>query len=260
LTYVYDDEQGVSYPLTPASLIYRRRIATTPNESHYEIVSTNKSLTRRAKYQARVLNNFTDQWKKEYFLNIRESSRVQNNSSNVVKAGDIVILKNEKTSRIYWKLAKVENLLRSKDEVIRSAEVRVLSNDNKKTVVLRRPIQHLIPLEVQDTSEIQDTSEVQDRSEIQDTSEVQDTSEIQSTSEVQDTSEIQDTSEVQDASEVQDTSEVQDASEVQDTVEIQDICEVQDASEIQDTGEVQDTGKVQRQYDTRPRRIAAVNG
>ena len=179
LTYVYDDEQGVSYPLAPASLIYGRRIATTPNEGHYEIVSTNKSLTKRAKYQARVLKNFTDQWRKEYLLSIRESSRVQNNSSNVVKAGDIVILKNEKTSRIYWKLAKVENLLRSKDEVIRSAEVRVLSNDNKKTVVLRRPIQHLIPLEVQDTSEVQDSSEVQDTGEIQDTSEVQHTSDIQ---------------------------------------------------------------------------------
>lgn len=162
LTYIYDDEQGVSFPLTPASLIYGRRIATTPNESQYEIMSTNKSLTRRAKYQSRVLKNFTDQWRKEYLLSIRESSRVQNNKSNVINVGDIVILKNENTSRMYWKLARVENLLRSKDKIVRSAEVRVLSNDNKRTVVLRRPIQHLIPLEVQDTSAVQDTSEVQD--------------------------------------------------------------------------------------------------
>ena len=115
LTYVYDREQGVSFPLTPASLIYGRRIATTPNESQYEIVSTNKSLTRRAKYQSRVLKNFTDQWRKEYLLSIRESSRVQNNKSNVINVGDIVILKNENTSRMYWKLARVENLLRSKE-------------------------------------------------------------------------------------------------------------------------------------------------
>lgn len=125
-------------------------------------MSTNKSLTRRAKYQSRVLKNFTDQWRKEYLLSIRESSRVQNNKSNVINVGDIVILKNENTSRMYWKLARVENLLRSKDKIVRSAEVRVLSNDNKRTVVLRRPIQHLIPLEVQDTSGVQDTSEVQD--------------------------------------------------------------------------------------------------
>ena len=61
------------------------------------------------------------------------------------------ILKNENTSRIYWKLAKVENLLRSKDNVVRSAEVRVLS-------------------EVKDTSEVKDSSEVQDSGEVQDTS------------------------------------------------------------------------------------------
>ena len=76
LTHIYGDEEGVSYPLTPASLIYRRQITTTPNESQYEIVSTNKSLTRRAKYQAAVLKKFTDQWRNEYLLSIRESSRV----------------------------------------------------------------------------------------------------------------------------------------------------------------------------------------
>ena len=171
LTYIYDDKQGVSFPLTPPSLIYGRRIATTPNESQYEIVSMNKSLMRCAKYQSRVLKNFTDQWRKEYLLSIRESSRVQNNKSNVINVGDIVILKNENTSRMYWKLARVENLLRSKDKIVRSAEVKVLSNDNKRTVVLRRPIQHLISLEVQDKNEVQDTSGVQDTSEVQDTRE-----------------------------------------------------------------------------------------
>ena len=74
---------------------------------------------------------------------------------------------------------KVEKLLRSKDEVVHSAEVRVLSEDNKKTVVLRRPIQHLIPIEVQITSEVQDTSEVKDTSEGKDTSE-----EVENTDEV----------------------------------------------------------------------------
>ena len=182
LTYVYDDEQGVSFPLTPASLIYVRRIATTPNESQYEIVSTTKSLTRCAKYQSSVLKNFTDQWRKEYLLSIRESSRVQNNKSNIINVGNIVILKNENTSRMYWKLARVENL-QSKDRIVRSVEVKVLSNDNKRTVVLRRPIQHLIPLEVQDTSRVQDTSGVQDMSRVQDTSEVQDMSGVQDTRE-----------------------------------------------------------------------------
>ena len=111
LTYIYDEEEGVSYPLTPASLIYGRQITTTHNESQYEIVSTNKSQTRCAKYQATVLKNFTDQWRNKYLLSIRESSRVQDCGSNVINVGDVVILENENASRIYWKLAKVENLL-----------------------------------------------------------------------------------------------------------------------------------------------------
>ena len=60
--------------------------------------------------------------------------------------------------------------------MVRSAEVRVLSNDNKRTVILRMPIQHLIPLEVQDSSAVQDLNDVQDSSEVQDSNEVQDSS------------------------------------------------------------------------------------
>ena len=33
LTYVYDDEESISYPLTPSDLMYRRRITATPNMS-----------------------------------------------------------------------------------------------------------------------------------------------------------------------------------------------------------------------------------
>ena len=50
LTYVYDDEQGISYPLTPSLLIYGRTIATTSNDKQFEIISTNQSLTWREKY------------------------------------------------------------------------------------------------------------------------------------------------------------------------------------------------------------------
>lgn len=98
-TYIYDDEQSISYPLTLASLIYGRRLASTPNGGHYQQI-TNKSLTRCAN-QFRVLKNFTNQWRKEYLLSIRELSRAQSSCSSVISVGDIVILKNENTPRIY---------------------------------------------------------------------------------------------------------------------------------------------------------------
>jgi hypothetical protein len=92
LTYIYDEQEGVSYPLTPSCLIYGRRITTTPSDSHFEIACTNKTLTKRAKYQNRVLKNFTDQWKKEYLVSIREASRSETNRKESIEVGDVVIL------------------------------------------------------------------------------------------------------------------------------------------------------------------------
>jgi len=43
LTYVQDDEEGVSYALTPASLVYGQRLATTPIGRQFEALSTNKT-------------------------------------------------------------------------------------------------------------------------------------------------------------------------------------------------------------------------
>jgi hypothetical protein len=89
LTFIYDDEQGISYPLTPG--------------------------------------------------------------------------KNGSTARVFWKLAKIESLITSKDNVVRSATVRVLDKENKKIIILRRPIQHLIPLEIR--SEIDEPETVKEKPE-----------------------------------------------------------------------------------------------
>ena len=148
LTFVYDDEQGISYALTPSHLIYGRQISSTPNDKHYEIVSTNQSLTKRAKYHQRVLNQFIKQWRTEYLLSLRESSKSTRPNSDVsIAVGDMVILRNDNTRRTFWKLAKVEKLLPSSDGIVRSAKVMV-NGESGKQITLRRPIQHLIPLAV----------------------------------------------------------------------------------------------------------------
>ena len=64
-----------------------------------------------------------------------------------IKIGEIVILRNDSTKRVFWKFGKVDELIPSKDGIIRAAKFRV-QGDGGKQVFLRRPIQHLIPLEV----------------------------------------------------------------------------------------------------------------
>ena len=149
LTYVYDDEESVSYPLTPSDLIYGRRITSTPNAAHYEIVSTNQSLTKKSRQHRHVLQQLTNQWRREYLIGLKERSQVASKGSDnqAISIGDLVLLKNDSTSRAFWKLAKVEELIPGADGNVRAAIVKVASSD-RRPVYLRRVVQHLIPIEV----------------------------------------------------------------------------------------------------------------
>lgn len=149
ITYVYDDQESISYPLTPSDLIYGRRVNSTPNSAPHEVISTYKSLTRRARHHKSLLQQATKQWRREYLTSLREQSSVGNkgNGAREISIGDIVLLKNDSTTRCYWKLAKVEELISGNDGKIRAAVVKVASSD-KRPVYLRRVVQHLIPIEV----------------------------------------------------------------------------------------------------------------
>ena len=83
-------------------------------------------------------------------LNLRErpTTKSANGNPSLVRVGVIVILKNYSTSRAFWKLEKVEELLPGNDGGIRAAIVK-LPRINGKSLLLKRVVQHLIPIEVQ---------------------------------------------------------------------------------------------------------------
>ncbi len=65
LTYIYDDTEGISYPLTPSQLVNGRNLQQISNNRHAEVVSTYESLSKRAQYQHHLLSQFTKRWKRE---------------------------------------------------------------------------------------------------------------------------------------------------------------------------------------------------
>ena len=151
LTYVYDDTESVFYPLTPSHLISGRRITNMANNSHFEVVSTNNSSTRRVKHHRTLLRHFTNDWRRNYLLNLRENSTKSYGSRKVdqteIAVGDIVLIKSDSTSRNFWKLARVEELVEGRDGKVRSAVVKTISDQGKPSR-LRRVLQHLVPLEI----------------------------------------------------------------------------------------------------------------
>ena len=148
LTFVYDDSEGISYALTPSHLLYGHRLATTPSSTHYEVVSTNKTLTKRAKNHRQILSQLVNRWRKEYLLSLREYRGAQLKGQGCsINIGDVVIIKDESVARNFWKLAKVIELLKGSDGVARAALINVATK-NGPPKILRRSIKHLIPIEV----------------------------------------------------------------------------------------------------------------
>ena len=149
LTYAYNDVEGLSYTISPSHLLYGRRIASVPNNEIYEVVSTHESLIRRCKQQKHIFQQFMSLWRKTYLLDLREHHRVKQRVTKgpEVAVGDVVILKNDTTKRLFWKLAIVKELLTGIDGNVRAAIV-MTTDPNYKSKQLRRSIRHLIPIEV----------------------------------------------------------------------------------------------------------------
>ena len=112
LTYVSDESDGISYPLTPSHLKNGRNINRLPNDAHFEIISTYKGLSKRAKYYQSLLHKFSKNWKNEYLLSLLEAYKTSNTFNEPsINVNDIVILRDEQTKRSFWKLCRVTELL-----------------------------------------------------------------------------------------------------------------------------------------------------
>ena len=147
LTYVFDDTEGVSFPLTPSHLLNERNLLQEPNDRFSEIKGTYETLSKRAKYHFRLLWDFSKRWKGEYLYCLMETFRSkQKPTAPSISVGDLVILRNDNTKRSFWKVCRVKELLKDRDGNIRTARIMVPTDKGKVQFI--RPLKYLVPLEV----------------------------------------------------------------------------------------------------------------
>ena len=81
----------------------------------------------------------------DYLLSLSEQSKdlFQVDYNNVIKVGDVVVLKNPMKSRSYWSLGRVMEVTPGDDNQVRSAKI--TKRDGK---VQKHSIKHLYPLEL----------------------------------------------------------------------------------------------------------------
>ena len=101
LTYVSSDVNDIE-PLTPAHLLYGRRITSLPyphvdeDEIEDPDFMNDSEARRRAKSQALRLKHFESRWRKEYLTSLREFHKNTGKNEQSVRVGDVVLIHSEK--------------------------------------------------------------------------------------------------------------------------------------------------------------------
>ena len=146
LTYEYNEvDEEV---LTPSHLIYGRRIRSMPDEIvEPDDAASQDGCTARFRYLSTRLAHFWNRWRREYLANLREFHRCRTGSQvRIVQVGDVVTVYEEDKKRGEWKMGVVESLVKGRDDVVRGANIRVLSR--RKPTRISRPVQLLYHLEI----------------------------------------------------------------------------------------------------------------
>nr|XP_020470233.1 uncharacterized protein LOC109968359 [Monopterus albus] len=143
------DPKGLE-PLTPNDLLTMKTSVPLPPPGKFvaEDVYARKRW-RRVQY---LTEQFWSRWRKEYLTNITLRQRWHSPRRNV-KAGDVVIVKEEGIPRNEWKLGRVLDVCTDEDGLVRKATIqtgnRELAKEGQQHTnhsILQRPIHKLVVL------------------------------------------------------------------------------------------------------------------
>ena len=148
----YVSSEDVEEPLTPSHLLMGFRVMTLPDPEipdDPDFVGQAENLTWRMAHLTKSLQKFWKRWKREYLMELREfhRTRLKKGLEYTIEKGEVVIVYDEGHPRGMWRLGRIENLIEGADGKVRGVCIRVISKNGRVTV-LRRPVQHIYPLEV----------------------------------------------------------------------------------------------------------------
>ena len=107
-------------------------------------------MRKRKLYCEQVFAHFSQRFVKQYLLALQERPlRTQNISTTCnLKVGDLVLIKEDITPRLLWRRSVVNDLIHGHDDAVRGAIVRTRNKETQRDTYLKRPLQLLVSLEV----------------------------------------------------------------------------------------------------------------
>lgn len=81
-----------------------------------------------------MYQKFWDRWSREYLQSLQERRKWQREVDNPVKLGSMVVLVDECTAPLQWKLGRVIKLYPGRDGLIRVVTVKTSAGETKRAV------------------------------------------------------------------------------------------------------------------------------
>nr|CAD2178770.1 unnamed protein product [Meloidogyne enterolobii] len=151
LTYQSDREPGrvirpVDFliPYDNAEIIFPQQ-SSEKDEDYVPPNLENKEINKELKFIQLHLNKFWNIWHNSYLTSLRERVNKSSNETLVPQIGEIVIVEQSEAPRSVWKLGKIIELIKGRDNIIRTAKIQI----NKK--IFLRSINLIFPLELKAT-------------------------------------------------------------------------------------------------------------
>lgn len=89
------------------------------NDKDFRLKETTKDeVLDKWKITSNKLDSFWSRWKAEYLTSLRKKQRYQHQQNLIPKINDIVLLQDENSTRNFWKLVRVMELIKSEDNKI----------------------------------------------------------------------------------------------------------------------------------------------
>ena len=147
---VYMSEDDIEGALTLFHLMYGQKILSNNIEARlcFDLIDIKK----RAIYLRNLINDYRKRFS-EVYLNELEQQHLYNKLNDkkqekLLNVNDIVLINDKDlTPRSQWRMARDTEVIERKDEVIRGAKLKVVSNKGTSKICFR-PVQKLIPLEI----------------------------------------------------------------------------------------------------------------
>ena len=149
MTYLSDEHNDGA--ITPSHILYGRNISKR-NIMHIDYREhTAENTQQQYKRVKFIINHFNNRFYEEYILALRERHQYEirkfNNESKLC-VNDVVLIQEENRPRVKWRKGKISKLINSKDGLVRGVELVVNKGMSNKTITIRRPVQHVIPLQM----------------------------------------------------------------------------------------------------------------